>query len=96
MSSIFSEISLVDVERDVARNIVSLGVSQDLFDDLSADPKAWALAQKVEGDAKPPPYVSRNPIIDRPFEEAIWIDAIDWPFKNLQSSRFGAGGYGVW
>ena len=96
MSSIFSEISLVDVERDVARNIVSLGVSQDLFDDLSADPKAWALAQKVEGDAKPPPYSSNTPIIDRPFEEAIWIDAIDWPFQNLQSSRFGAGGYGVW
>ena len=96
MRSIFSEISLVDVGQDVARNIVSLAVSQDLFDDLSSDPKAWALAQKVEGDAKPPPYASRTPIIDRPFEDALWFDAIDWPFKNLQRSRFGGGGYGVW
>jgi len=85
--------------RTVQRAAIRLSqcaVSQDLFDDLSSDPKAWALAQKVEGDAKPPPYASRTPIIDRPFEDALWFDAIDWPFKNLQSSRFGGGGYGVW
>lgn len=75
---------------------MSLLQSQDLFDDLTDDPAEWLLAQKVEDDIKPSPYRSRTPIIDRPFEDAEWFNAIAWPFKHWQVSRFSDGAYGVW
>lgn len=96
MNSLFSKLGLADVHQDVARNIVSLRESQDLFDDLTEDPAEWLLAQKVEGQVKPPPYRSRTPLIDRPFEDAQWFNAIAWPFKHWQASRFSDGTYGVW
>jgi hypothetical protein len=96
MSSLFAQLTLVDLAQDVARNIVSLRQSQDLFDDLTDDPDGWRLAQQVEGEVKPPPYRSRVPIIDRPFEDAHWFNAIIWPFKHWQASRFSDGSYGVW
>ena len=96
MNSLFSKLGLADVHQDVARNIVSLRESQDLFDDLTEDPAEWLLAHKVEGEVKPPPYRSRTPLIDRPFEDAQWFNAIAWPFKHWQASRFSDGTYGVW
>lgn len=98
MNSLFSQLTLADVQQDVARNIVSLGPSQDLFDDLSSDPAEWLLAQRVEDEVKPPPYRSHTPIIHRPFEDAEWFNAITWPFafQNWKSSRFSDGTYGVW
>jgi len=96
MNNIFNEVSLIDFSQDVKRNIVSLAQSQDLFDDLTTDPSEWLLAQKVESDAKPALYRSNKPVIDRPFEQADWFNAITWPFKHWQSSRFSGGTYGVW
>lgn len=96
MSSLFAQLTLADVHHDVARNIVSLRQSQDLFDDLTDDPDAWQLAQQVEDEVKPPPYRSSTPIIDRPFEDAHWFNAIAWPFKHWQVSRFSDGSYGAW
>lgn len=96
MNSLFAQLTLADVHRDVKRNIVSLRQSQDLFDDLTDDPAEWLLAQKVEDEVKPPRYRSRTPIIDRPFEDAAWFNAITWPFRHWQSSRFSDGSYGVW
>lgn len=96
MNSLFTNIKLADFHQDVARNIVSLRESQDLFDDLTDDPTEWLLAQKVEDEVKPPPYSSRRPIIDRPFEDAQWFNAIHWPFKHWQASRFSDGSFGVW
>lgn len=96
MQSLFSRLTLVDVHRDVLRNIVSLRESQDLFDDLSADPAEWVLAQHVENEVKPPPYRSGRPVIDRPFEDAEWFNAILWPFRNWGVSRFSDGTFGVW
>lgn len=96
MNPLFDRIQLADIHQDVARNIVSLRETQDLFDDLTADPVEWLLAQKVEDEVKPPPYASRKPIIDRPFEDARWFNAIEWPFKNWQNSRFSDGSFGVW
>lgn len=96
MNSLFAQLTLADVHQDVVRNIVSLRQSQDLFDDLTDDPTEWLLAQKVEDEIKPPPYRSRTPIIDRPFEDAQWFNAITWPFKNWQASRFSDGSFGVW
>lgn len=96
MNALFAQIRLTDVHQAVARNIVSLRHSQDLFDDLTDDPAEWLLAQKVEEAVKPPPYRSPTPIIDRPFEDAEWFNAIIWPFKHWQASRFSDGTYGVW
>ncbi len=96
MNALFSSLSLADVHRDLLRNIVSLAASQDLFDDLSGAPADWLLAQQVEDEAKPPPYASRTPVIDRPFEDAQWFNAIAWPFRHWQGSRFSDGSFGVW
>ncbi|MGQ0710487.1 MAG: RES family NAD+ phosphorylase [Rhodoferax sp.] len=89
-------VRLLALEQDVVRNIVSLRQSQDLFDDLSDEPAHWALAQQAEAAAKPPPYRSAQPVIDRPFEDAAWFNAIQWPFQHWQSSRFSDGRFGVW
>ncbi len=96
MNSLFAQLALADVHRDVARNIVSLRESQDLFDDLTEDPAEWSLVQRVEDEVKPPPYRSRIPLIDRPFEDAEWFNAIVWPFRNWQANRFSDGTFGVW
>jgi hypothetical protein len=96
MDTLFSHLTLVDVHRNVIRNIVSIGASQDLFDDLTSSPAEWALAQQVEDQVKPPPYQSRTPVIHRPFEDAAWANAIGWTFKHWQASRFSDGSFGVW
>jgi hypothetical protein len=96
MDVLFAGLPLAAIKADVMRNIVSLQVSQDLFDDLSDRPQDWAIAQAVEIQAKPSPFQSRAPAIDRPFEEAIWNSAIDWPFSHWQASRFSDGSFGVW
>jgi hypothetical protein len=92
----FTRVALADVRRDVVRNIVSLRESQDLFDDLTNDPAWWQLAQHVEDEVKPPLYRSPTPVIHRPFEDAMWCNAILWPFRHWQASRFSNGSYGVW
>ncbi len=96
MDPLFAHLTLVDVHRNVIRNIVSIGTSQDLFDDLTSNPAEWALAQQVEDEVKPPPYQSTTPLIHRPFENAQWFNAIGWPFKHWQASRFSDGSFGVW
>ena len=96
MDQLFSHLTLADVHRNVIRNIVSIGSSQDLFDDLTSSPAEWALAQQVEDEVKPLPYQSRTPVIHRPFEDAAWANAIGWPFKHWQASRFSDGSFGVW
>jgi hypothetical protein len=96
LDALFSGLTLDNVQGEVIRNIVSLAHAQDLFDDLTDDPAEWAMAQSVEIGTKPPPYLSPLPVIDRPFEDAEWFNAIDWPFKHWQASRFSTGSYGVW
>lgn len=96
MDQLFGNLTLTDVHADVFRNIVSINESQDLFDDLTESPQDWALAQKVEDDVKPRFYESKTPIIARPFEDANWFNAIAWPFRNWQASRYSDGTFGVW
>ena len=88
MEQVFSHLTLTDIHCNVIRNIVSIRSSQDLFDDLSSSPEEWALAQQVEDDVKPPLYQSRTPVIHRPYEDAEWFNAIGWPFKHWQTSRW--------
>lgn len=96
MDALFDHLAVADVHRDVVRNIVSIRTSQDLFDDLSDSPSEWAMAQQVEDAVKPPPYQSATPILHRPFEDANWFNAIAWPFRHWQASRFSDGSFGVW
>ncbi len=96
VASGFSKLSLVDLHSDVYRNIISIQQSQDLFDDLSAHPEDWLAAQAIEMEIKPPHYQSNQTIIHRPFEEAEWFNAIEWPFQNWRASRFSDGSFGVW
>ena len=96
MDQLFSHLTLTDIHCNVIRNIVSLRSSQNLFDDLTSSPAEWALAQQVEDEVKPPPYQSKSPVIHRPFEDAEWFNAIRWPFKHWQTSRFSDGSFGVW
>lgn len=87
---------LKKIEGDLCRNIVSLRQSQDLFDDLSDDPEDWDTAIDLEMTCKPSQAASPQPIIHRPFEESDFFEAIQFPFDNLNASRFSRGHFGVW
>jgi hypothetical protein len=88
--------SLTAFQTIAYRNIVSLHTSTNLFDDIAPNPKAASVAQWVEISTKPSHYKSNVPIIDRPFEHALWESVIQWPFKHWQQSRFSDGSFGVW
>jgi len=96
IDNVFLEIALAETHQDLLRNIVSLRLSEDLFDDLSDDPAALQSAIDLEMVTKPKPFVSTSPIIGRPFEEAHWNEAIDYPFKNWMKTRYSDGTFGVW
>ncbi len=96
MDAFFAGLALADVHQDLARNIMSIRISQNLFDDLSDDPADWEVAQQHELATRPPTYESPSPIIDRPFEEAEWLNAIEFPFRNWTASRFCDGSFGIW
>jgi hypothetical protein len=96
VDDLYAGLSSVDTHRDVHRNIVSLRTSRNLFDDLSDDPDEQALAQQVESAVKPSQYRSPTPIIHRPFEEADWANAIGWPFRHRQATRYSDGSFGTW
>ncbi len=96
MEALFNELSLLDWHGDLFRNIVSLRQSENLFDDLSASPAAQAMALQLELHCKPLTFESTQPIIDRPFEEARYDDAIGYPFSHWCESRYSDGRFGVW
>ena len=54
------------------------------------------MAERVEVRVTHPPYQSLSPVIHRAFEDAEWFNAIGWPFKHWQASRFSDGSFGVW
>jgi hypothetical protein len=96
MDQLFDDLSLIDVHKDLNRNIASLITSENLFDDLSDSPGDWETAMQVELDGKPKDFHSASPIIHRPFEDALWDNAITYPFDHWMKSRFSDGSHGVW
>ena len=89
-------VRLHELNQDLLRNIVSLRVSQDLFDDLSDEPSDWQAAINLELAFKPAQFESPQPVIDRPFEDAAFVAAIQFPFDHWSQSRFSRGQFGVW
>lgn len=78
---------------DLARNIKGIRVSQDLFDDLSADASDRAAAIAAESASRTP---SAAPLITRPFD---YGSVVTYPFvpHNWQATRYSDGlHYGVW
>lgn len=94
MQELFERLTLHDFHDDAFRNIITIRETQDLYDDLSEDPKDWDAAIAAEMAVKPP--YTQPPIIGRPFEEAIHHNAIEFPFKNWMESRYSDGRFGVW
>jgi hypothetical protein len=84
---------VVDFHGDLVRNIKGIRSSQNLFDDLSADPGEQALAVAAGSADR---VRSEAPLITRPFDYGA---VITYPFVNFnaQGTRFSDGlNYGVW
>ena len=96
IENVFATVGLAETHGDLVRNIVSIRVSQDLFDDLSDNPADWQAAINLELATKPRMFASATPVIDRPFEDARWNDAIHYPFRHWMRSRYSDGSFGVW
>lgn len=96
MDQLFDGLALIDVHKDLTRNIASLIASEHLYDDLSDLPRDWDTAIQVELDGKPKDFDSVSPIIHRPFEDALWDNAIHYPFDHWMKTRFSNGSHGVW
>src|SRR3954469_531023 len=82
-----------DFHGDLVRNIKGIRQSQNLFDDLSADPADHAAAVLAESMTRIP---TPAPMITRPFDYGT---VITYPFlpQNWQATRFSDGlAYGVW
>jgi hypothetical protein len=82
-----------DFHGDLVRNIQTIRVSQDLFDDLSDDPAARAVAVAAEGVGR---IASAAPLITRPFD---YGSVVTFPFVqfNGHATRFSDGlRYGAW
>ncbi len=95
-ASFWSALRIADIDQDLLRNIVAPPAHQDLFDDLSDDPAHTLLALEAEQRSRPAAYRSQEPATERPFEAAVWANAIGWPFRHWQASRHSDGSFGVW
>lgn len=96
MDDFFAGLRLADTHADLYRNIVSLRVTENLYDDLSEDREDWQSAIELELQTQPFAYTSATPVIHRPFEEAVWNEAIGFPFREWFRSRYSDGSFGVW
>jgi hypothetical protein len=84
---------VADYHGDLVRNIQTIRVSQDLFDDLSPENSDQAVAIAAEAADRIP---SEAPLITRPFDYGT---VITFPFANFNGhgTRFSDGlRYGVW
>lgn len=96
IEDLFNGLTITDFHDDMHRNIVSLRESQDLYDDLTDSPEGWQAATDLEMATKPHTYLSDQPVIDRPFEEAAYNEAIKYPFEHWSMTRYCDGSFGVW
>ena len=96
IDALFNGLTLHEHHGDIHRNIVSLRITEDLFDDLTDSPQGLNAAIELELASKPHTYTSKQPVINRPFEEARYCDAIEYPFKHWTKTRYSDGSFGIW
>lgn len=83
----------VAFQGDLVRNIKTIRESQQLFDDLSADPLDWAVATAAEAEERVPTAAA---IVTRPFDYGSVIHYSFDP-SSWQATRFSdARRFGVW
>lgn len=58
---------VIDFNGQALRNIPSIVLSEDLLDDLSADPQVWAFGEAAVAETSEG-HASAHPVIMRPFE----------------------------
>lgn len=78
---------------DLIRNIRSIRIAQDLFDDLADTVEETRVAQTAEACGRVP---SPSPVVTRPFD---YGSVVAWSFDSthLHATRFSDGvDYGVW
>ena len=95
MGSEFAELCSRSIAYDgnLVRNIKSIRLSQDLYDDLADSPEDTRVAIAAEGRLRIP---SANPFVTRPFDYGTVI-TYSFDSAHWQESRFGdAKQYGVW
>lgn len=95
-NELFDGLTILNFRDDIYRNIVSLRESQDLFDDLTDLEGGREAAINLEVSSRPFIYSITQPIIDRPFEEAAYNEAVCFPFQNWSKTRYSDGSFGVW
>ncbi|MDF1757109.1 MAG: RES family NAD+ phosphorylase [Legionellaceae bacterium] len=83
----------IDYSKDVFRNIRSIKKSQNLFDDLSPDPKNWEAA--ISLDINTHPALKNEQLIQRGFDYSQ-NEFITFPFENITASRFSNGSNPCW
>lgn len=96
IDALFNGLTLFEHHGDIHRNIASLRITEDLFDDLTDSAKGISAAIELELASKPHTYTSNQPTIHRPYEEAQYCDAIEYPFKHWTKTRYSDGSFGVW
>lgn len=78
---------------DLVRNIPGIRRSQNLFDDLTANPADWAVAMAAEESGRIPTSAA---LATRPFDYGSVI-SYSFDASHWQSTRFSDGtSYGVW
>lgn len=95
MGSEFAELCrrAIAFDDNLVRNIKSIRVSQDLYDDLADSPEDTRIAIAAEGRLRVP---TGNPFVARPFDYGAVI-TYSFDSAHWQQSRFSdARQYGVW
>lgn len=83
----------VSFQDDFVRNIKAIREPQDSFDDLSSDPRDWAVAVAAEAEDR---VATPAAVITRPFDYGT-VTSYSFDPSNWQAARFSDGRrYGVW
>lgn len=82
-----------DFHGDLVRNIAGIRESQHLFDDLSSDPRDWAIAIAAEEHER---ITTAAALITRPFDYGTVI-SYSFDSTHWHATRYSDGSrYGVW
>lgn len=83
----------IDYSQEIFRNIRTIKISENLFDDLSDDPLDWDAVNLIETYTHP--ALTGAPLIQRAFDYSK-NEFVDYPFENITESRYSDGSYPCW